>query len=93
MTLPRLVASLPPFDFLFHDAGHSRDDYVRDFDAVSGGLAPGALVLIDDIRWKDARFFEADPRCHEGWMELVNQPRVSRAVEIDGAMGLLLLRE
>ena len=48
--LPRIVKSLKRVDFLFHDAGHSREDYVRDFDAVLPILAPGAVILIDDIR-------------------------------------------
>ena len=89
--LPGLVKSLGPLDFVFHDAGHSRDDYVRDFLAILPGVRPGAVVLIDDIRWEDPRFFQGTPRCYEGWLELVNHPRVQRAVEIDGAMGLLLV--
>ena len=88
--LPRIVKSLERLDFLFHDAGHSREDYVRDFHAVLPILAPGAVVLIDDIRWEDPRFFQGNPRCYEGWMEIVNHGRVRRALEISG-MGLLLL--
>jgi predicted O-methyltransferase YrrM len=89
--LPRIVKSIGRLDFLFHDAGHSRDDYVRDFGAVLPVLAPGAVVLIDDIRWQDGRFFPGDPRCYEGWTQVANHPRVCRAVEIGDSMGLLLL--
>jgi predicted O-methyltransferase YrrM len=94
--LPRIVKSLERVDFLFHDAGHSREDYVRDFNAVLPILAPGAVVLIDDIRWENPRLYKGNPRCYEGWVEIRNHPRVRRAVEINdagGSMGLLLLGE
>lgn len=89
--LPDMARQSRPVDLLFHDAGHSRDDYVRDFRAVEPSLAPGAVVLIDDIRWHDPRFCDADPRCHEGWLEVASHPRVRRAVEVDRDLGLLLL--
>ena len=54
--LPQLVNSLGTIDFMFHDCGHSRDDYIRDFNHVSKILAPGAVVLFDDIRWENPRF-------------------------------------
>ncbi len=90
--LPRLVESLGRIDFMFHDAGHSRDDYVNDFMQVSEILAPGAIVLIDDIRWEDPRMYVGHARTYEGWTELVGHPRVRRAIEIDDTLGLLLLR-
>lgn len=92
--LPGLTKSLDRVDFLFHDAGHSRQDYNRDFNAVLPVLAPGAVVLIDDIRWHDPRFYKGNPRCYAGWREIANHPRARRAIEIgDGgsSMGLLLL--
>jgi len=91
--LPTIVKSLERVDFLFHDAGHSREHYVRDFHTVLPILAPGAVVLIDDIRWDDPRFSGGNPGCYEGWVEILNHPRVRRAVEINGSMGLLLLSE
>jgi predicted O-methyltransferase YrrM len=94
--LPMIVKSLERVDFLFHDAGHSREDYVRDFHTVLPILAPGAVVLIDDIRWDDPRFSGENPCCYEGWVEILNHPRVRRAVEItdsNGSMGLLQLGE
>ncbi len=90
-TLPALVHALGPLDLVFHDAGHSRDDYVRDFQAVLPNLADGALVLIDDIRWESGRFVRGDPKCYEGWLELVRHPRVRRAAEINETMGALLI--
>jgi predicted O-methyltransferase YrrM len=89
--LPELARATAPIDFVFHDAGHSREDYVNDFGAIVGALAPGSVVLIDDIRWEDARFFQGVANTYGGWREVVAHPRVRQAIEIDGAMGLLQL--
>jgi predicted O-methyltransferase YrrM len=91
--LAELVASVGQVDFMFHDAGHSRLDYTRDFNAVLPVLAPGAVVLIDDIRWSDPRFFKGDPQCYQGWRDIADHSRVGRAVEIDDSMGLLLITD
>lgn len=90
--LPELVNSLGRIDFMFHDCGHSREDYIRDFEKVSNVLAQGAVVLFDDIRWEDPRMFTGESRTYEGWREVVGHSRVKRAIEIDGMLGLLLLR-
>ncbi len=89
--LPELVKSLGRIDFMFHDCGHSREDYIRDFNQVSEILAPGAVVLFDDIRWEDPRFVKGEARTYEGWEAVVAHPRVRRAVEIDDMLGLLLM--
>jgi predicted O-methyltransferase YrrM len=92
--LPELVKSIGPIDFMFHDAGHSHDDYVNDFNLVCGNLTPGAVVLIDDIRYEDERFKASSEAAdtYRGWKEVVEHSRVCRAFEIDGKLGLLLLR-
>jgi predicted O-methyltransferase YrrM len=91
--LPELVKSLGSIDFMFHDAGHSREDYIRDFTLVSETLAPGAVVLFDDIRWGPSpRTFEGDPHSYEGWKHIIAHSRVRRAVEVDGLLGLFLIR-
>lgn len=91
--LPELVKSLGSIDFMFHDAGHSRENYIRDFNLVSEVLAPGAVVLFDDIRWKPpSRMGQGDPRTYEGWKEVIAHGRVRRAVEVAGALGLFLVR-
>ncbi|MGH7999972.1 MAG: O-methyltransferase [Brasilonema sp.] len=89
--LPKLVKSLGKIDFMFHDAAHSKEDYIRDFNLVIPILVPGSVVLIDDIRWDAGRFSTTKTRCYEGWMEIVSHPRVLRAVEINNLVGLLLL--
>jgi predicted O-methyltransferase YrrM len=92
-TLSSLMNSIDPVDLVFHDAGHSRDDYIRDFQAMLPGLRPGGVVLIDDIRWAGGRFVTGNPKCYEGWLELAAHPRVRRAVEVNYTMGLLLVGE
>lgn len=90
--LPELVKSFSRLDFMFHDCGHSREDYTRDFNQVSGIMASGAVVVFDDIRWEDTRFIAGGANTYQGWREVVAHARVRRAVEIDDAVGLLLIR-
>ncbi len=54
--VPNLLAEGATFDLVFHDGGHSRDAYVRDFTAMEPGLLPGAVVRFDDIQWDFACF-------------------------------------
>ena len=88
--LSQLVPSLGGIEFMFHDAGHSREDYINDFNQIVGSLAPGAVVLFDDIRWEFPSIAD-NPRCYEGWSAVVSHARVRRAVEIDTTLGLLLM--
>ena len=90
--VPDLARTMAGVDLMFHDAGHSGEAYVRDFNAAERFLAPGAVVLFDDIRWFDRALVSSDPKCYDGWMEVTRHPRVRRAGEIDGYMGAVLLR-
>jgi predicted O-methyltransferase YrrM len=76
-------------DFLFDDAGHSREDYIRDFGVAIQGITPGGVLLFDDIRWDDPRFRAKTPETYRGWRKVVMHPRVKQAVEIDGTLGLI----
>lgn len=89
--LANIAKPLPGLDFVFHDAGHTLEDYTMDFNAFVGSLRRGAVVLIDDINWDDRRWSTGPTRTHEGWLEVVSHPRVKRAVEIDQELGLLLV--
>ena len=89
--LPQILSEPGEIDFFFHDNGHSRDDYVRDFGLVLDALSNGSVVLYDDIRWKPPGNVKVDPRCYEGWLEVVSHPRVRRAAEISAEMGLILI--
>jgi predicted O-methyltransferase YrrM len=73
------------------DAGHSRDDYIDDFKLVVGNISSGGVVIVDDIRWNDTRLIRDPAECYEGWKEIVNHPRVIKAVEIGESIGLMLL--
>jgi predicted O-methyltransferase YrrM len=79
------------FDFLFHDAHHSFEAYVSDFSAAEPMLASGAVCLIDDIRWEDARFSSGAARTYEGWQQIAAHPRVVMAAELDQSIGIVLL--
>jgi predicted O-methyltransferase YrrM len=89
--LPQLLPSLGKIDFLFHDAAHSREAYISDFNEALRNLSPGATVLVDDIRWEDPRLAAGEANTYEGWKTIISHPRVRRAVEIDEMLGLLLL--
>jgi predicted O-methyltransferase YrrM len=86
-----LAKSIGRIDFLFHDARHSRDDLIRDFGQVCEALVPGAFVLFDDIRWENPADAQRGANTYEGWEAVFAHPRVRRAVEINGDMGLLLM--
>ena len=89
--LPSVLPEAGTVDLFFHDNGHSRDDYVRDFTVVLESLKPGSVVIYDDIRWGEGTAIDPPPRCYDGWMEVVSHPRVKRAAEIGSEMGLVLM--
>ena len=90
--LSEVAGVVPTFDLLFHDAEHSRAAYVADFAVCEPMLAPGAVVIYDDIRWRGAARFGMRADTYDGWREVADHPRVAHAVEIDGEYGVLLLR-
>jgi predicted O-methyltransferase YrrM len=89
--LPELAKSISPIHFMFHDAAHSMEDYIRDFSLIVDSLAPGAVLLIDDIRWEDARFHQGPANTYRGWQAIAEHQRIRYAVEVDRSMGLALL--
>ena len=91
--LPKLVKSIGKIDFMFHDAAHGKEHYIRDFTNVFSILLPGSVIIFDDIRWYNPRFSAKNTRCYEGWMEIIANPRIVWAVEIDKTIGLALLGE
>jgi predicted O-methyltransferase YrrM len=85
------AAEMAPLGFVFHDGGHSEENYVRDFETLAEALAPGGVVMFDDIRWRDRDRPDADPRCYEGWRRVVDHPRVQAAVEIGPTVGMVMV--
>lgn len=90
VVVDQVQARLDSIDFLFHDAAHDARAYVEDFKAFEPLLAPGAVVIFDDIRWAGAHA-GASESTYSGWMAVRRHPRVRRSVELDGELGLLLL--
>ena len=89
--LSELSTAGATFDFVFHDGGHSYDHYVTDFEAMIKMLRPGTVLIMDDIRWEDSRFFQSNARTYEGWRKVVDHPRVIAAADIDESYGIALL--
>lgn len=90
--IAQLVAASEQFDFVFHDNGHSGDDYVRDFSELLQLMPSGAVFVLDDIRWYGHGQQQSQRTCYEGWLEIIRHHRVAAALEIEGSMGLILLR-
>jgi predicted O-methyltransferase YrrM len=89
--MPDILNGVAKIGFVFHDASHTKEDYIRDFSLMEPYLASGCVVLIDDIRWGDPRFFSGDPKPYEGWLAVVGHDRVVKALEINNELGLILL--
>ncbi|MEA2348359.1 MAG: hypothetical protein QOG62_2146 [Thermoleophilaceae bacterium] len=89
-TVEEVKAVVSQADLMFHDAEHSAAAYVDDFAAFEPVLAPGALVIYDDIAWSNPRTPSSDLP-YEGWLKVASHARVRRAVELDGEFGMLLL--
>jgi predicted O-methyltransferase YrrM len=89
--LPDILNGVAKISFVFHDASHTKEDYIRDFNLMEPYLGSGCVVLIDDIRWGDPRFCSGDPKPYEGWLAVVGHHRVVKALEINNELGLILL--
>jgi predicted O-methyltransferase YrrM len=89
--IPRLGLKEGSIDFFFHDGIHTAEAYRNDFALVLPYLAPGALILFDDIRWEDPRLTRGPANTYIGWRAVVDDPRILRAIELDAVVGLALL--
>ncbi|MBL8659449.1 MAG: class I SAM-dependent methyltransferase [Rhodospirillales bacterium] len=89
--LASAVMRMAPVDFVFHDGGHSGEAYVRDFGNMVDALAPGAVVVFDDIRWQNRFAPGTESRCYEGWREVAAHPRIEAAIEVGTALGMVML--
>ena len=89
--IAQLVAASEQFDFIFHDNGHSGDQYVRDFTELQPLMPARGLFVLDDINWHGHGQGPSQRTCYEGWLEIIRHPRVTAAIEINGAMGVISL--
>jgi predicted O-methyltransferase YrrM len=90
--LEGILKKVGKLDFVFHDAGHTGETYIRDFHALLPSLNSGAVVIVDDIVWEDQLFNPGPSHCLEGWRTIVQHERVAAAAEIDGMVGILMVR-
>jgi predicted O-methyltransferase YrrM len=91
--ITQLVTASEQFDFVFHDAAHSGDHYVRDFTELLPLMPAGAVFVIDDIKWYGHGQGESKRTCYEGWLEIIRHNRVAAAIEVfNGTMGVVVLR-
>lgn len=92
--IAQLVAASEQFDFVFHDAAHSGDHYVRDFTEILPLMPTGATFVLDDINWYGHGQGQSKRTCYEGWQEIIRHSRVAAAIEIEveSSMGVVILR-
>jgi len=88
--LPELAGSLGGIDFVFHDADHTGESYIRDFQTLEAHMAPGSVFVFDDIRWVHPEVQDS-MGCYAGWQQVSAHDRVRRAIEIDDNLGMLQL--
>lgn len=88
--LPKILKSRNHIDFVFHDANHTREDYINDFSMIEPHLSSGAVIILDDIDHNDPRS-SVNSQTYEGWKEILKHKRVKRAVEINNSIGLILI--
>jgi predicted O-methyltransferase YrrM len=75
-----------PIDIAFVDAIHQYDFVMRQFDILEPRMAPGGIILFDDID-----FQKPGARMGEAWRELAGRPDVVAAVEVNGRLGIIEL--
>jgi predicted O-methyltransferase YrrM len=90
--IAQLVAASEQFDFVFHDAAHSGDLYVRDFMGLLPLMPGGAVFVLDDINWYGHGQGPSKRTCYEGWLEIIRHDRVAAAIEVESSMGVVVLR-
>ena len=57
-TVPARLYELPPIDILHIDTDHTYDQFKEEYEAYVPGLAPGAVILLDDLHDDNERMME-----------------------------------
>lgn len=81
-TLKASLERMRPVDLLFHDGAHEAWCYEQDFAIMRPYLAPGAVVVFDDIRWGDTDTIGA-------WRKIVAHEQVKGSLDC-GAIGVFV---
>jgi predicted O-methyltransferase YrrM len=80
-TLAEVLRQAEPVDYAFVDGHHDEHATLRYFDQIHPHLAPGAVLVFDDIAWS--------PGMRRCWSALQADERVRTSVDL-GAMGVCL---
>ena len=83
-TLRASLERMRPVDLLFHDGAHEAWCYEQDFATMRPYLAPGAVVVFDDIRWGDTDTIGA-------WRKIVAHEQVRGSLDC-GAIGVFVAK-
>jgi predicted O-methyltransferase YrrM len=81
-TLKASLERMQPVDLLFHDGAHEAWCYEQDFATMRPYLAPGAVVIYDDIRWGDTDTIGA-------WRKIVADTSIKGSLDC-GAIGVFV---
>lgn len=81
-TLPIVLAERRPFDFVFIDGHHDEAATLAYFEQIHPHLAPGAIVVFDDIDWSRGM--------KRAWRALAADSRLPVAVDL-GRLGVCQL--
>jgi predicted O-methyltransferase YrrM len=82
-TLPGVLEEIAPLDYAFVDAEHTEEGTISYFDALAPHLAPGAVVVVDDVTYPE--------QSRRAWRAIRRRPRVAKAVGL-GRVGVLVVR-
>ncbi|HMJ77212.1 MAG TPA: class I SAM-dependent methyltransferase [Iamia sp.] len=77
-TLDEALADAAPIDVLFVDGHHQHEPTVQYYEQARPHLAPGAVVIFDDIRWSDGM--------RQAWAEVRQAPQTAAVADL-GATG------
>jgi predicted O-methyltransferase YrrM len=83
-TLAGVLAECGKLDYAFVDGHHDEDATLAYFDAIAAHAAPGALIVLDDIRWS--------PGMERAWLRLRVHPAVAASVDMF-LLGICVLGE
>jgi hypothetical protein len=75
-----------PIDLAFVDGIHTYDFVWRQYEILRPLMAPGGLLLFDDIDFR-----KPENRMPEVWNELRRQPDLAAALEVEGRLGIIEL--
>ena len=82
-TLPGVLEEIAPLDYAFVDAEHTEEGTIAYFDALGLHLAPGAIVVVDDVTYPE--------QSRRAWRAIRRRPRVAKAVGL-GRVGVVVVR-